>query len=299
MEMAHHMVSRMEKLSGTAESGGAESGGKEDGNRLRALCRLRLIGGCLRRGLSATLFPPRCLICGNLYSAPEVAAPPGAPGNAPAPPQWQAAPRAIRFRMAMAPHLCPACADDFAGPAPPPPSLPGIGRAVAFGEHAGALRAAIHRFKYAGRLQLARPLGMLLLADFLNHWKPGEIDRIIPVPLHPSRLRWRGFNQAALPLRHWRRIARSAAMTAPHGPADEGLLIRRRNTAAQMGMRRKERRINIRDAFAVARPDRARGARLLLVDDVFTTGATLSECARTLLESGAERVDVLTLSRAR
>jgi ComF family protein len=118
----------------------------------------------------------------------------------------------------------------------------------------------------------------------------GDYDLIMPVPLHPSRLRWRGFNQAAL-------LGNAVARRLGR-PLDAGSLVRVRETDPQTGKNMRERRQNIRDAFAIRRPARIANRRVLLVDDVMTTGATVDECARTLLAAGARRVDVLTLARA-
>ena len=115
-------------------------------------------------------------------------------------------------------------------------------------------------------------------------------DVVIPVPLHRARLHWRGFNQAAL-------LGAAIAQRLAR-PLDAGTLVRTRATAPQTAQDHRQRRLNVRRAFAVRRPQRVANRRILLVDDVMTTGATADECARTLLEAGARRVDVLTLARA-
>jgi ComF family protein len=111
----------------------------------------------------------------------------------------------------------------------------------------------------------------------------------MPVPLHRRRLWWRGFNQAALlAMTISRRLDR---------PVDLESLTRRRMTTPQTSQDHDARRRNVRRAFSVARPARIKGQRILLVDDVMTTGATVDECARVLMAAGAARVDVLTLAR--
>jgi ComF family protein len=113
---------------------------------------------------------------------------------------------------------------------------------------------------------------------------------ILPVPLHPRRLRQRGFNQAVI---LGREISRR------HGVAMDLRTLRRIvDTEAQAGLKKDERRSNIRKAFSIAVPERIRGQSILLVDDVYTTGSTLGECAETLLKAGAEAVGALTLARA-
>jgi ComF family protein len=109
------------------------------------------------------------------------------------------------------------------------------------------------------------------------------------VPLHPRRLWWRGFNQAAL-------LAMTIARRLDQ-PTDLKSLVRIKMTTPQTSKDHDARHRNVRRAFAVARPGRIKGQRVLLVDDVMTTGATVDECARVLIAAGAARVDVLTLAR--
>lgn len=152
-------------------------------------------------------------------------------------------------------------------------------------------REVVHRYKYRGKIQLAGPLGEILLAAFLRFWASGDMDVILPVPLHPKRFRQRGFNQAYLLMQHWKHFESSLAATSR-------VLVKTRATAPQTGLGKAQRRRNIRNAFAVLRPEAVRSRRILLVDDVYTTGATVNECARVLLKSGAEQVNVLTVARA-
>jgi len=165
--------------------------------------------------------------------------------------------------------------------------------ARASGQYDGALMTAIHAYKYRGRIQLARPLGALLHLEFVRHFTGSGIDALIPVPLHRAKLRQRGFNQVLLMLDQWRKIDPGFKV-----PIEPGLLVRTRKTEAQTGLGKKERRENIRNAFSVRDPSRVKGRSVLLVDDVYTTGATLEECAGTLVRAGAEAVYILTLARA-
>ena len=134
-------------------------------------------------------------------------------------------------------------------------------------------------------------MGDILLAAFLRFWDSGDIDLILPVPLHPKRFRQRGFNQAYRLLSNWKHEYSALAATT-------GLLVKLRATAPQTGLGKVQRRRNIRNAFGVRQPEAIRSRRVLLIDDVYTTGATADECARVLLKCGAARVDVLTLARA-
>jgi ComF family protein len=148
--------------------------------------------------------------------------------------------------------------------------------------------AIIRRHKYGLDQSLTHAL-----AECLGDELPvsaADYDVIIPVPLHIGRLRWRGFNQAAM-------LAVAVARRMDR-PLDLLTLVRVRETPPQTRQNRGERIKNLRRAFAVRRPARVASRRILLIDDVMTTGATADECARTLLAAGARRVDVLTLARA-
>lgn len=146
----------------------------------------------------------------------------------------------------------------------------------------------IRRHKYGLDQSLAHAL-----AECLGDKLPlgdADYDVVIPVPLHIGRLRWRGFNQAAM-------LAVAVARRLDR-PLDVSTLVRVRPTPPQTRQNRVERIKNLNRAFAVRRPLRVASRRVLLIDDVMTTGATADECARTLIAAGARRVDVLTLARA-
>jgi len=150
-------------------------------------------------------------------------------------------------------------------------------------EHGGAVQDAVHRFKYGGRADLAAPLSSGFVPE------DGAWDIVVPVPLHRSRLRTRGFNQAALLAR---RVARRLDL-----PAGCRALERTRATPPQASMPASRRVENVRGAFRVRRPEAIRGKRVLLVDDVVTTGETTRECARVLKRAGAARVGVWSVAR--
>lgn len=160
-----------------------------------------------------------------------------------------------------------------------------------------SLATLVYRLKYSGWTGLAQPLGALMLAVLLENWNPAEIDCVVPVPLHRRRLRARGFNQSFLLAQAWASRARKEPAAWPDIPVDPDLMERTRPTASQTGLDRKARLTNLKKAFRVSPGKTAAGLRLLLVDDVFTTGATVNECARILMQAGARRVDVLTLAR--
>jgi len=153
----------------------------------------------------------------------------------------------------------------------------------------GGLMMGIHQFKYGGKTHLAGSLGPLL-ASFAKRWLH-KMDGclMMPVPLHPKRLRERGFNQSLLLARHVAPIL---------GTELDFLTLRRvRDTLPQTGLNRDERRKNVRRAFELKEKKVVKGRSIILVDDVATTGSTLSECARVLKRSGSHRVLCLVLAR--
>jgi ComF family protein len=164
------------------------------------------------------------------------------------------------------------------------------GEALAAFVYGGAVARAVTRFKYEGRPDLARPLGDLLWAAVArgeDGWRPSVL---VPVPLHPSRLAERGYNQATLLASRlaWRLGAPVRAMA----------LQRERDTPRQATLDRAARLVNVAGVFAVRQPRSVAGRAVLLVDDVRTTGSTLDACARALLDAGASAVRTAVLAQA-
>lgn len=168
-------------------------------------------------------------------------------------------------------------------------------RASAYGSYQEGLRDLIHLLKYDGVHPAANVLGRMLaevVADLAEAFGP-QPPVVVPVPLHASKLRQRRFNHSEL-------IARAALKLKP---AALGLrvntvcLVRHRATESQTGLTPPQRRENVRGAFRVARSADIAGRDVLLIDDVFTTGATANECARVLRRAGAQRVFVATVAR--
>ncbi len=192
---------------------------------------------------------------------------------------------------------CPRCGQPFASPvalAHSPTHTcktcrqrpPAFNQAWSIFPYQPPLKEAIGLFKYRGKLALAGPLSHLLL----QHLPPlPPIDLIMPVPLHPKRLQEREFNQSAV-LAH--RLSRQLRL-----PLVLGTLTRHRQTAPQTSLKKKERLANVRGAFVVPHPVTIHEKRILLIDDVMTTGATLHECAKTLRQAGSGPVYGLTLAR--
>lgn len=232
------------------------------------------------RGLLDLLFPPACPLCGSESGgrSPYFFCPDCLAGVHP--PTSPCCPRcALPYATEEgSDHLCESCLRE----APP------FSRVVALGIYEETLRTAVQRFKYEGAIVLDRPLGGLLAA-VLERDGAFRPDLLIPVPLHRSRLRERTYNQALLLAgvlgRRWR-------LTVP-----ARLLVRIRPTLQQQGLKAEVRRQNLKGAFALTR--KLNGERVLLIDDVVTTGATVRECSRVLVEGGAGEVVVAVLGRAR
>jgi len=151
----------------------------------------------------------------------------------------------------------------------------------------GAAQRVLLAFKHGDRQHLVRLMVPQLARAGAGVLGDGAL--LVPVPLHRTRLWARGFNQAAL-------LARALARRTAT-PLAVDALVRVRRTALSRGLGRRARAANVRSAFKVVRPEQVRGRRIVLVDDVLTTGATADACARTLLRAGAARVDVLTWAR--
>ena len=226
----------------------------------------------LLEAIPALLFPDRCGACEALCGGPFC--PPCAETLLPVPAGCPLCgePGDEALLPALRPRRCARCRK-----APPP-----YARAQAAFLHGGALSEAIHRLKYEGREELARPLAALFAAC-----EPPRADVVAPIPLHDTRLRERGYDQAAL-------LAREAGRR--FGLPVRALLARVRPTRQQVGLDRTRRDQNVRAAFR-ALPGAA-GVRVCLIDDVLTTGATAAEAARALAAAGAIRVEVRTLARA-
>lgn len=232
----------------------------------------------LTAGLVDLLLPPRCPACASVVGPSQLFCAVCEVGllepHDPCP----------RCGEPEALELCARCQQDT-------PSFAALRAALLYG---GPLADALLRFKYQGRSELARPLAALLTTSPLvarASW-PAEIDVLVPVPLHARRLRERGYNQAALLARPLARLLRR--------PLACRLLERQRETRTQASLGLAERRENVQGAFVVRAPARPllSARRVLLVDDVATSGATAEACARALLAGGASRVHVLVLARA-
>ena len=168
----------------------------------------------------------------------------------------------------------------------------------ACGMYQGVLRESIHLLKYNKKTGLSRPLGVLLFFAFEKYFTRDHIDLILPVPLHRAKLKKRGFNQSFLIVKDFKKLWEISNRTPPHWRIDYNILARQKNTKSQTGFDKKKRKENIKGAFKVTQPDKIKGRHILLIDDVYTTGATAGESASVLLAAEALSVDVLVIARA-
>ncbi|MBZ5513359.1 MAG: ComF family protein [Acidobacteriia bacterium] len=251
---------------------------------------LQEIGG----SLLSVIFPASCSLCGEELTEPALAGI--------CAPCWEALepwrgpictacglPLASTQVLDATTTLCGACrTGEFR-----------LDRARSFSFYSGPLRAAILQLKFRRRERLGKRLGGLLVQVWEGIATELGDDTVVlvPVPLHISRQRERGFNQAELLADGLRAgLAKSRGGRVPD--IDTRSLRKTRATPPQTGLSLSARRENVRGAFAVARPERIRHKKIVLVDDVMTTGATLSSCARALESAGAQAICALTLARA-
>ena len=162
--------------------------------------------------------------------------------------------------------------------------------ARALGAYEGSLQEAIHRWKYEGKTHLTPFFVEWMVEGLKDYWGQDSLDLLIPVPLHPQRLRERGFNQALLLVKELSRRTRI--------PYRKTILQKKKVTLPQVHLTGAEREKGLKGAFQVIGKKELEGKSVLLIDDVYTTGATVNECSKVLRRGGAKRVDVLTLAHA-
>jgi len=233
-------------------------------------------------GLADIIFPPRCLTCDSILDNQE--------NHALCPACFSK----IKFIKSF---LCTCCGIPFYGAGESDhlcgdclTSKPAFSVARAVGRYETTFLDAIHSFKYRGKTTHGKILGKLMAEYEYPSFSISDYTLIMPVPLHPKRLRERGFNQSVI-------LAREIAGRFPI-PLDFLTLKRYMYTEPQINLGKKDRESNVRGAFKVMEPDRIKDQRIILVDDVYTTGSTVKECARVLMKSKARAVAVLTLARA-
>jgi len=224
------------------------------------------------------LLPPACPLCGGAFSVP--AAHPfcfRCMATVAPLPAAQCSCCALPFQATSAQHshLCGRCIQD-------PPAFTATHAAALY---EGELRTAIRHFKFHQRPNLDRPLARLLETCLPASL---DVDLLVPVPLHPARLRERTYNQAWLLARE---LGRQRSL-----PVSHDVLIKCRGTEPQLTLSARQRRENLRGAFVMNKD--VKGRKILLVDDVMTTGVTLDLCSQVLLAGGAQRVEIGVVARA-
>jgi len=160
--------------------------------------------------------------------------------------------------------------------------------ARALGSYEGPLQEAIHRWKYEGKEYLSVLFAEWMAERLYRYWDPDLFDVLIPVPLHKDRLTERAYDQALLLVRE---LSRRTGI-----PYRKRVLQKKRPTVPQVKLSGAEREKRVRGTFHLLDKEAVVEKSILLVDDVYTTGATVNECARILLAGGAKRVDILTLA---
>jgi ComF family protein len=176
---------------------------------------------------------------------------------------------------------------------------PAFVAAVSFGVYDGPMRGAIHALKYDRMAPVARELGRRLaaaIAQLAGPDTPSEM-LVVPVPLHRARITERGFNQARTLAVEALRCLRKTH-PAWRLELSSSTLVRQRSTKSQARLTPRQRRVNLRGAFFVSDAEAVRGRHILLVDDIYTTGATARACSRMLVEAGAASVRIATVARA-
>ncbi|WP_299981329.1 ComF family protein [Desulfobacula sp.] len=172
-----------------------------------------------------------------------------------------------------------------------------LDRVRAAAEYKGIIKDAIPLFKYHSKLSVTKVFEHLLFQTFLRHYAISRIDLIMPVPLHKKKLRERGFNQAFLLIRNFVKRYQQVFEQSPLWEIDTIALARIKKTQPQTGFDIEQRKSNLKNAFKVVNQKTIENKHILLIDDVFTTGATCNEAARVLLKHGAKKVDALVLAR--
>jgi competence protein ComFC len=232
------------------------------------------------RGFSSLLYPPACTICARTVK-----------------PNEYLCPGCTEKLTPIAPPFCAKCSEPFAG------AITSVfdcancthrrlyfDAAVSAYRSRGIVRHVLLNFKYGRQVHLRHLVGRWLLDAFKDERvRSRQFDLIVPVPLHPAKQRERGFNQAEVLARY---------VSEQRGLACRPVLERTHYTTTQTAFDRDQRMQNLRGAFRLRKSRDVRKLRVLLIDDVLTTGSTVSECARVLKKSGAASVYAVTAARA-
>lgn len=242
--------------------------------------------------LVSVLFPSRCILCQQTVSTSQISsAMPSRCDNG-----TEICARCYQSQPFNSP-CCVRCAlplaDDIAGETLCGrciSRLPAFDYAYSLFRYEDDIIRLVHQLKFSEKITYARSIGEMLLSAFISddYFKAEKPDCLLPVPLHISRLRQRGFNQSI-------EIARVMAKRL-HIPLEYDAVIRQRSTTAQTGLNARQRQKNIKGAFSIVK--KINHKHVLIIDDVVTTGSTVNELARLLKKNGVQRVGVLSIARA-
>lgn len=233
-------------------------------------------------GLADIVFPSRCVICGAILGSGE---------------KIRICPECLLQISFIESPICPRCglpfvnyegADHLCGECASLKQYFSVARSV--GKFEAPLLDAIHQFKYKGKIAVGETIGKVMAEFEYDSFSPKGYSLIMPVPLHQKKLKERGFNQSVI-------LAKEVAVRHSM-QLDFKTLKRTIHTEPQTGLGRKQRGKNVKGAFEVTDGERIKGEKVVLIDDVYTTGSTVRECARVLVKNGATEVAVLTLARA-
>jgi len=227
------------------------------------------------------VFPPICFMCGNPFSSEKDV---GICPHCLSQVKYIVSPMCSRcgkpfYSEILDDHLCGDCLTER--------RYFNIARSI--GYYDGILRKTIHLLKYKLKTNLAFTLGDFMAQRMQTFFSGVTYHLIIPVPLHPKRLRERGFNQTLF-------LARFVSKKN-NIPLDSYNLTRKRETKPQVGLSKRDRKDNVKGSFSILKRDKVVDKDILLVDDVYTSGNTVDECSKILVKAGAHKVDVLTLAR--
>ncbi len=244
-------------------------------------------------GVCALIFPDRCMKCGT-YITRDCQMPLSAcfcPSCLDSPLPFFGTPFCPvcgRIFDAGTDHLCSSCLE----------RRPVTKSVRAAFEYKGVIRDGIGLLKYQAKQSLALPFEYYLFSAFESYYDMDDVHLILPVPLHRSKAKKRGFNQSYFLVRNFPRLFKKKFGHNPFWAIDIHSLVRVRATVSQTGLDYSERRENLNKAFSCHHPSKVEGKNILLVDDVYTTGATCNAAAKILIRAGAARVSALVLARA-
>lgn len=252
------------------------------GRWMGCLCKGMKLMGDLKAGLLNVLYPPRCYICGEhtkCGTGSDVCPSCQDQLQPLRPPLCQMCGKETGHGQSAEHYVCGDCLLD----------TPPFHQARSWFHYGAPVTTLLHRLKFLGDSGAAVVLARLI-RQYDQEFAPSIYDRVIPVPLHPRRLRQRGLNQSLILARALCAKRRESIHTTT--------LTRIRDTVAQTGLDGAARRRNLRGAFALSGKESVAGQNICLIDDVFTTGTTVAECARVLKKAGAKSIDVWTVARA-